>query len=68
MELREVLSSNIRKVGYNGGDLIVEYSSGNKYRYKKVPREMYEAMLESDSKGRFMNNSIKGKFEYEKMS
>lgn len=68
MELREVLSSNIRKVGYNEGDLVVEYLSGTKYRYKKVPREIYEAMLESDSKGRFMNNSIKGKFEYEKMS
>ena len=68
MELREVLSSNIRKVGYDEGDLIVEYLSGTKYRYKKVPREIYEAMLESDSKGRFMNNSIKGKFEYEKIS
>lgn len=68
MELREVLSSNIRKVGYDEGNLIVEYLSGTKYRYKKVPREVYEAMLESDSKGRFMNNSIKGKFEYEKIS
>lgn len=68
MELREVLSSNIRKVGYDEGNLIVEYLSGTKYRYKKVPREIYEAMLESDSKGRFMNNSIKGKYEYEKIS
>lgn len=68
MELREVLSSNIRKIGYDSGDLIVEYLSGTKYRYKKVPKKLYEAMLESDSKGRFMNNSIKGKFEYEKIS
>lgn len=68
MELREVLSSNIRKVGYENGDLIVEYLSGTKYRYKKVPKNLYEAMLESDSKGRFMNNSIKGKFDYEKIS
>ena len=68
MELREVLSSNIRKVGYEDGDLIVEYLSGTKYRYKKVPKNLYEAMLESDSKGRFMNNSIKGKFDYEKIS
>lgn len=68
MELREVLSSNIRKVGYENGDLIVEYLSGTKYRYKKVPKNLYEAMLESDSKGRFMNYSIKGKFDYEKIS
>lgn len=68
MELREVLSSNIRKVGYDEGDLIVEYLSGTKYKYKKVPKEIYEAMLEADSKGRFMNNSIKGKYEYEKIS
>jgi len=68
MELREVLSSNIRKVGYENGDLIVEYLSGTKYRYKKVPKKLYDVMLESDSKGRFMNNSIKGKFDYEKIS
>lgn len=68
MELREVLSSNVRKIGYHEGDLIVEYLSGAKYRYKNVPKKLYDAMLESDSKGRFMNNSIKGKFEFEKMS
>lgn len=68
MNFKDVQSSNIRKVGYDEGDLIVEYLSGTKYRYKKVPRKIYEAMLESDSKGRFMNNSIKGKYEYEKIS
>ena len=67
MELREVKSSNIRRIGYEDNNLIVEYLSGTKYKYKKVPKEIYDAMLESDSKGRFMNSVIKGKYDYEKV-
>ena len=67
MILNEVVSSNIRKAGYDGNDLLVEYYSGVQYRYKNVPKELYEKFLEADSKGRFMNSEIKGKFEYERV-
>ena len=67
MILNEVVSSNIRKVGYEGTDLLVEYLSGVQYKYKNVPKELYEKFLESESKGRFMNSEIKGKFEYERV-
>ena len=67
MELCEVKSSNIRRVGYDG-DLLVEYISGNQYRYKEVPQELYEKLCEAESVGRFMNAEIKGKYEYEKVS
>ena len=68
MILNEVVSSNIKKVGYEGTDLLVEYLSGVQYKYKGVPKELYEKLLEADSKGRFMNSEIKGKFEFERIS
>ena len=67
MKLNEVVSSNIKKIGYEGTDLIVEYKSGVQYRYKDVPQELYEGLSQAESKGRFMNANIKGKFEYERI-
>lgn len=65
----KVESSNINAVGYDTsfGGLIVEYKSGAKYMYEKVPMEVYENLLKAESKGRFINESVKGKFEYKKL-
>jgi len=65
--MKEVKSSNIKSIGYENENLIVEYLSGTRYLYKKVPVQLYEQFLEAESKGRFMNSNIKGKFEYEKV-
>ena len=67
MILTEVVSSNIKKVGYNENNLIVEYLSGAKYSYENVPKELYEELLKAESKGSFMNSKIKGKFNYKKI-
>ena len=67
MKLNEVLSSNIGKVGYDNNDLIVEYLSGATYKYKNVPKELYENLLTAESKGRFVNSEIKGKFDFERI-
>ena len=64
MEFKDVQSSNIKRVGYENEELVVEYLSGSRYRYKKVPKIIYESLLESDSKGKFMNSKIKGQYEY----
>lgn len=68
MQLREVMSSNIKKVGYENKELLVEYLSGAKYKYKEVPEELFTKLLEAESKGRFMNSEVKGKYEYERLS
>ena len=67
MEFIKVKSSNIDKVAYDEGSLYVEYVSGGLYRYLDVPKEKYDALLESDSKGRFMNGIIKENQKYEKV-
>lgn len=65
----KVESSNINAVGYDMsfGNLVVEYKSGNKYQYKNVPYELYENLLKAESKGRFMNENVKGKFEFDRI-
>jgi len=67
MQLREVNSSNISKIGYENDTLLVEYKSGTQYRYKNVPTTLYEEFLKAESKGRFMNSNVKGKYEYERV-
>ena len=62
-----VSSSNIKAIDHDGTDLVVEYISGSKYRYKGVPTELFEALKTAESKGRFMNAEIKGKFDYERI-
>ena len=48
--------------------LRVVYVSGMVYDYKNVPEEVYIAMRTSFSKGAFLNQHIKGKYIYEKIS
>jgi hypothetical protein len=45
----------------------VEFVSGLVYEYKSVPKKLYEQMKASLSKGKFLNEFIKGKFLFEKI-
>ena len=63
----KVESSNIEKVGHDNEDLYVTYKSGNTYKYLGVPKEVYNNLLESESKGRFMNSAIKENYKYTKV-
>ena len=58
----EVQSSNVVSVGYDNHDLYVNYKSGT-YRYKNVGKTVFESLLNSESKGKFMNEHIKGNYE-----
>ncbi len=64
-----VESSNIKALGYDlaAGILEVEFRNGGIYQYAGVGAELYGNLLEADSKGRFLNQEIKGRFEVEKM-
>ena len=58
-----VQSSNIISVGHDGTNLYVNYKSGT-YKYENVDKSVYESLISSESKGRFMNENIKGKYTY----
>ena len=63
IQFTEVKSSNIISVGHDGTNLYVNYKSGT-YKYENVDKTIYESLLTSDSKGKFMNENIKGKYSY----
>ncbi|GGM88240.1 hypothetical protein GCM10010967_21050 [Dyadobacter beijingensis] len=48
--------------------LRIVFVSGMVYVYKNVPWEVYQAMKASGSKGTFLNEHIKGNFEFEKVN
>lgn len=66
VKFTEVNSSNIISIGYDNNSLYVNYKSGT-YKYENVDRSVYESLLTSESKGRFMNENIKGKYSYSKI-
>jgi len=45
--------------------LRVFFHSGVAYKYKKVPLSIFEAFQKANSKGSFLNQEIKDRFEFE---
>jgi hypothetical protein len=62
--MHEVESSNVKSIGYETATstLKVEYKSGYKYEYENVPANIFDELLESVSKGKYMNQVIKGQY------
>lgn len=66
MEMIEVKSSNVKKIGFENDNLYVEYSGGV-YVYKQVPKALYEGLVNSESKGKYMNTYIKGHYDFDRV-
>ncbi len=51
-------------VKYDGdaGELDITFASGKTYRYLRVPLEIYDGLLDAESKGEFFNDNIKDAF------
>jgi len=49
------------------GSLVIKYQSGLTYRYLDVPPEVYQQMKAFKAKGVFLNQQIKGKYEFERV-
>jgi hypothetical protein len=45
-------------------ELDITFTSGKTYRYREVPVEIYDGLLEAESKGEFFNDNIKDVFVY----
>jgi hypothetical protein len=65
--LVKVTSSNIDSIGYEGDTLFVQFKSGTVYSYSKVDANTFNNMTKSESVGKYLNGSIKGNFEYNKL-
>ena len=64
-----VASSNVASIGYDPTTqtLEVEFNNGTIYQYFDIPQSAYEAFMNSDSKGRFLNLNIKGVYRYARL-
>lgn len=69
MQLTEVESSMVHAVGYDEESQILEvvFNSGGIYRYFNVPEEIYEGLLEAESKGRYMHANVIDLYPYKRV-
>ena len=43
------------------------FKSGTTYHYSDVPKEVHDDLMKAESKGKFLNTDVKGKFEFTKV-
>lgn len=58
MKLIPVKSSNISHVGWHEGTMEVHFQNGGQYQYHDVPQDIYFRLLQSQSKGKFLNREV----------
>lgn len=68
--LTKVQSTNIEAYGYDDqtSTLYISFHGGRVYRYKDVPKLVWESIQKVTSKGSFFREWIDGNFEYEKVN
>ena len=61
-------SSQVAEYGYDPDRrlLVIEFKSGGVYEYRGVPFDVFEGFIDAPSKGKFINQHIKGNYECEK--
>jgi lysyl-tRNA synthetase class 2 len=70
MERQQVASTNIRSIGFAeaSGTLEIEFHGGGVYQYLNVPEMVYAALMNAPSKGRYLNDHIKNRYQCRKIS
>jgi hypothetical protein len=69
MELKPVISSNIKAIGYDTSTKIlhVEFNNNTLYEYKNVPQEIYDGLINTSSQGSYLAQHIKGVYLYRRV-
>jgi len=69
MELIQVKSANLSKVGYDEESelLLIVFNSGSIYEFQKVPKDLYESLMQAPSIGSFFNKTIRNRYVYKKI-
>jgi len=66
MQMIDVESSMLSAVGYDPATQTLRalFNSGKTYDYFEVPQEVYDQLIESDSKGHYMSDAIIDLYPY----
>ena len=69
MQLQTVISSNLDQVGYDAVNrqLVVVFKGGTGYSYDGVPGELYQQLLQADSKGKFFIAHVRKAFPFTRL-
>jgi hypothetical protein len=69
MQRQQVESTNIKSVGYDAEQEIleIEFQNDGVYHYVGVPPVVYEGLLSASSKGRYFGEYVRERYPYEKV-
>jgi hypothetical protein len=70
MERTPVQSTEIAVIGYDSKKSLLEvvFRRGGVYRYRGVPQEVHQQLMEAPSVGTFFTQNIKDSFQYVKVA
>ena len=63
-----VQSSNLARVGWEDGNLYVQFNSGQCWRYLGVPIEGYQELVAAPSVGKHFLRNVRGQYPDEKVT
>jgi hypothetical protein len=68
MRRKKTESSNLASFGYlvRSKTLEIRFNNGSVYQYMDVPRDVYEELQASESKGKFFHSHIRNSYAYKK--
>ena len=66
MDKQKTESSVIGAVGHSRV-LEIQFESGRVYQYFNVPQKVFDEMLNAESKGKYFNSHIRGKYTYQEI-
>lgn len=69
MNRQQVISSNIRSVGYDGESrtLEIEFHTGGIYQYFDVPESVYKSLMSASSLGSYFYRYIRDRYRWTKI-
>lgn len=67
-EVHTTRSSMLKTVSYDDKEncLSVTFASGGTYKYKDVPKTVFNELISAESEGKYFLANVKNKFEFEK--
>ena len=68
MYVTDVKSSQVKRVAWQNDVMIVTFTSGAVYVYEDVPYKTYKELVEADSVGHYMNESVKYNYPYKRLT
>ena len=68
MYVKDVVSSQVKRVTWQNDVMIVTFTNGSVYAYEDVPYSVYKELTEAESVGHYLNESVKYNYSYHKLT